>query len=217
MALAEHPPRHAVEPPDVDPGSQGRDRAAQRTMRRARRRAIHAFRPQRRLPAVVAAVVVAAAGALACAEAISRIADRPLGLIPLDAAADTLQALTWDTPQALAGAAALAVVGLVLIAAAVLPGRGGYVALTTSDPEVVVGMSTTGLRRALAAAVGEVDGVSGARVTLRRRRAKVVADTRVRADPQLRDAVRAAAEQAVDHLAPAHRIKVRARVRYGRR
>ncbi len=81
------------------------------------------------------------------------------------------------------------VLGLLLIAAALLPARRGLVELSEADTLVAVGVSRRGLRRTLAAAATRVDGIDSASVSGRRRIA-VRATTSLRNADALTDRVR---------------------------
>lgn len=214
MTLAEHSPGAAA--PDTEEQTPTAQRATGRAARRARRAAVRTFRPQRHWAAGGMALVLVVLGALVATESVSRIVGEPLGILPVGLATEYTRTLAWGDPLTIAGAAVLIAFGLVLLAAALVPGRGHYLPLTTGETDLVVGLSRTGMSRALAAAASNVDGVSAVRATVRRRRATVVADTRIRQDPNLRTAVRAAAQQRHDELDPVRPVKIRARVRFGR-
>ncbi|WP_017556775.1 DUF6286 domain-containing protein [Nocardiopsis baichengensis] len=182
-------------------------------VRRARRAARRTFRPRRSWPAVLAAVLLLAAAVLAAVVAVSVAAGSPVRVPAVAEAAERVAQLNWGhlAVQAVAGAAVL--VGLVLLALALLPGRARWTALRTDDADLVVGLSRPALRRAVAAAARGVPGVRGVHASVRRRAVRVRVDTDLREAPDLRDEVRAAVEDRVDELAPLRRPKVRVRVR----
>lgn len=190
----------AVRPPDSAEG------------RRTRRAAVHTFRPHRSWPAIIAALVILAVAVLAAVEIISALAGAPLRLVPFDQAADYAAGVRWNEPGVRIASGVVAVVGLLLLALALIPGRGGYLPLRTEDPSLVVGLSLPGLRRALAAAAREVNGVSDAQVTVGGRRVAVRAETTLRRDAEMRDAVRESVERRLAELDPLRRFTVRARV-----
>ncbi|QVQ50321.1 alkaline shock response membrane anchor protein AmaP [Spiractinospora alimapuensis] len=184
--------------------------------RRARRVALHTFRPQRTWPAVLVAAGVAIVAVLVAAEAVATVVGRPLGLLPMETVTGALEPLAWRSTAVLVAGGVACAVGVILLLAALLPGRGGYVPLRTEDPSLVVGVSRAGLRRHLAAAVADMDGVHQARVAVRRRRVKVRASTWARPERArrkvmartLRDTVR----ERLDALGPLRRLRVRARI-----
>ncbi|WP_410567564.1 DUF6286 domain-containing protein [Amycolatopsis sp. cmx-4-61] len=170
-------------------------------------------RPRRSVPALLTALVLLAACVLVCVSAVQLIlGERPW--ISYETVAATLHNLRWtDVQPALAGGF-LAVAGLVLLLAAVMPGAATVLPV---DGPFHSGVARGSYRSALRAAVAGVDGVSGARVKLRSRRVKVrVTTTRTRPDG-LADAVRAAVTDRLDRIGPATRPAVAVRVRAPRR
>ncbi|WP_410596129.1 DUF6286 domain-containing protein [Amycolatopsis sp. lyj-23] len=170
-------------------------------------------RPRRSTPALVIALVLLAVCVLVAVSAVQLIlGERPW--VSYDTVAATLHQLRWtDVLPAVAGGV-LAVVGLVLLLAAVLPGAATVLPV---DGLFDSGVARGSYRSTLQAAAAGVDGVSGARVKLRSRRVKVrVNTTRTRPDG-LGDAVRAAVTGRLDRIAPATRPTVAVRVRAPRR
>ncbi|MDA2814946.1 DUF6286 domain-containing protein [Nocardiopsis sp. RSe5-2] len=182
-------------------------------VRRARRTARRAFRPRRSWPAFIAAVLVLAVAVLAGAAAVSAVAGAPLRVPVVGDALDRAAGMRWRDTAVLVAAGGAALVGLVLLVSALLPGRARWTALRTDDPDLVVGLSRSALRRAVAAAARGVSGVRGVRATVRRRAVRVRVDTELRDRPDLRDEVAEAVEERLDELVPLRRPKVRVRVR----
>jgi hypothetical protein len=181
--------------------------------RRARRVAVHTFRPRRSWPALLAAVLVLAVAAVAAAEVISALVGTPLRLPVTGPAVDYAASTRWSDPTVQAASAVLAVIGLALIGLAVVPGRGRWTVLRTDDPGLVVGLSRPALRRTLAAAAHRVSGVRGARVAVQGRRVRVRVRTDLREPAPLREEVAAAVRERVAELAPLYDLKVSTRVR----
>ncbi|GAA0579061.1 DUF6286 domain-containing protein [Actinomadura livida] len=172
------------------------EREETKASRKADRAAKHAFHSRRVWPAMVAALLLTAAGVLTAIEVVSALLDRPAGIFPYGWVKDA----AWEDWYALAIFGALAILGLCFLLAALLPGRSRMVPLHGGDPGLVMGVSRRGLRRAVAAAAEGAPGVSGvARVRLGRRRVKVVARTPVHEpaglDEGVADAVRAPLER----------------------
>jgi hypothetical protein len=170
-------------------------------------------RPRRSVPAVVTAVVLLAACVLVAVVAIQLIlGERPW--VSLDAVATDLHDLRWtDVLPAVAGGV-VALLGLVLVLAAILPGATTVLPLGGSFD---AGAARGGYRSTLRAAAAGVDGVSGAAVKLGTRRVKVrVVTERTRPDG-LADAVREAVGHRLDQVGPATRPAVSVRVRAPRR
>ncbi|WP_046471340.1 DUF6286 domain-containing protein [Allosalinactinospora lopnorensis] len=181
--------------------------------RRTRRLAVRAFRPRRSWPAFLAGLVLLAAAVIIAAEIISTLAGAPLRILPFDRVAQVADA-RWNHPAVQVASGVLVLLGLLLVAVALLPGRGGYLPLRTGDPALVVGLSRSGMRSALAAAAREVDGVEDARVSVGRRRVRVRASTYLRTAEGLRDAVGDAVRERLAELDPLHSLTVRTRIRF---
>ncbi|MCR2053535.1 alkaline shock response membrane anchor protein AmaP [Actinomyces bowdenii] len=115
-------------------------------------------------------------------------------------------------PGVLVAACVLAALGLIMLLAALRPGRPAHLAIL---PDGIPGQTAVS-RRDLAALiqrrVEQVDGVDTVRVSLTRSRA----DIRVRTlmdDGQLQPAVTQAAQEALERLRPAQTMRCRVRVR----
>jgi uncharacterized protein DUF6286 len=139
-------------------------------------------RPARVGPATAVALVLLAAAVLVAVSCVQvLLGEQPL--VPFAAAAATAAALTPSSPAVLAAAGATALVGLLLVGAAVLPGPATVLPLSGGDGPVRAGVTRGGVRVTLAAAARRVDGVAKADVQVRRRR--VVAHVRTdRLDPR---------------------------------
>jgi len=186
------------------------------TVRRARRVAVHTFRPRRSWPALIAAAVLLAVAALAAAVVIASLAGAPLRIPLVTEAADRAAGARLGDPGVQIASAVLALIGLLLIGSALVPGRTGWTALRTDDPDLVVGVSRPALKRALAAAAREVGGVRGARVSVRGRRVRVRVDSDLSGSPTLRDEVNAAVQRRLGELDPLRGMRVGTRVRFSR-
>ncbi|GAA3763580.1 DUF6286 domain-containing protein [Salinactinospora qingdaonensis] len=186
------------------------------TAKRANRVAVHTFRPRRSWPALLVGLVVAGVAGLAAAEVISALIGRPFTGLPFQQAAEYAGEARWSDPAVQLASLVLALIGLVLISLALVPGRGRWLPLRTDDPALVVGLSRPALRRALSVAAREVDGVRSVQVRLGRRRVGVWAYTELRGDEELPDLLRQAVERRLADLAPLRELKVRTRVRYAK-
>ena len=71
-------------------------RPSQGLDRRAKRVAVHTFRPRRSWPAVLTGLVILVVAVVAAAEVIAALAGNPLGLIRVGAATDYAAATTWS-------------------------------------------------------------------------------------------------------------------------
>jgi uncharacterized protein DUF6286 len=187
---------------DASPPDRGQARATAR-----------AFRSRRTIAATIVAVVLAALAILAAVEVISRLADHPARVLPVDRLTELGRDTRWDDPLALAVSGVVAAVGLLLLLIAVLPGRSPVVPLAVAAPDLVAGITPRALRRDAAAAAREVAGVTRASATLHGRRLRVRADTLLRDPGDLAERVRQAVTARLDLLAPVRPVRVRASVR----
>ncbi|WP_433433661.1 DUF6286 domain-containing protein [Nonomuraea sp. CA-141351] len=137
-----------------------RDRAADRA-------AVRAFRPNRRVPAIVVSVLLALLSLLVAAETISGLAGRPLRLVPYDGMLGWAASTLWSNPLFLLGSAVVSLIGLALLITALVPGRPGMVPVRSGDPDVIIGLRPRSVASALAHAAEEVPGVHSARATIR--------------------------------------------------
>jgi len=182
--------------------------------RRAKRVAVHTFRPRRSWPAVITGFLILIVAVVAAAEVISALAGSPLRLIPVGAATGYADATTWSAPSVQIASAVLALIGLALIVAALTPGRGHWTALRTDDPALVVGLTRPALRRAVAAAAHDVSGVDAVHVTVRGNRLRVHVRTGMRESAGLPAEVTAAVERRLEQLAPLRSLRIATHVRY---
>lgn len=182
--------------------------------RRARRVAVHTFRPRRSWPAVITGLTILAVAVVAATEVISALAGSPLGLLPVDTAEGYAATTTWSMPSVQISSAVLALIGLALIVAALTPGRGRWTALRTDDPALVVGLTRPALRRAVAAAAEGVSGVDGVHVTVRAHRIRLHVRTGMREADGLPAEVTAAVERRLEELAPLCSMRIATHVRY---
>ncbi|NJP90165.1 alkaline shock response membrane anchor protein AmaP [Nonomuraea sp. FMUSA5-5] len=169
--------RATAAPPRPETGDQATERADHRTSRAdhadhrtdraADRAALRAFRPRRRVPAMIVAALLALLSLLVLAETVSALAGRPLRWVPYDRMLAWAGSTLWSDPRVLAGAAVVTLAGLVLLAIALVPGRPRMVPVRSGDPDLVIGLRPRSVTRALAHAAEQVPGVRSARATLR--------------------------------------------------
>ncbi len=119
-------------------------------------------RPSRTVPATVVAVVLLAAGALSAVVGIARLVEGrwPTAFTTVQ---ESATGASWGSTAVWAATVALAVVGLVLLVAALVPGSRRAVGIARQTPAATghreVAMTTRGLARIAAAAADTVDGV----------------------------------------------------------
>ena len=180
---------------------------------RAKRIAVHTFRPRRSWPAIIIGLLILVVSVIAAAEVIAALAGNPLRLIPVGAATDYASTTTWSEPSVQIASAVLALIGLALIVVALTPGRGRWTALRTDDPMLVVGLTRPALRRTVAAAAQEVSGVDNVQVKVRGKKVRVHVRTGMRDTYDLPTEVTKAVERRLEELAPLRSMRIITRVR----
>ncbi|MEV0147345.1 MULTISPECIES: DUF6286 domain-containing protein [unclassified Nonomuraea] len=138
-------------------------------------RSTRALRPARTPAGAVVALALTVCLGLSAAEIVTALVGKPLGLLPLERLIDLAGRHAWAELRT--GALWTAGAGAALLLLAVVPGRCRLVPVETSDPNIVIGITRVGLRRTLRAVAQEVEGVSRARVRLRRRTIEVTVTT----------------------------------------
>jgi hypothetical protein len=118
------------------------------------------------LPSILAASLLTAVGGSTAVQVISSRLGHPVVRPEITR---RLHTLAWDEPAPMAAGGGLALTGLLLILAAVLPGRTRTAPLAGDDPRFVTGLGRSSLRAALHATVLGVPGVDAATVHLRGR------------------------------------------------
>ncbi|MEU7001380.1 DUF6286 domain-containing protein [Nonomuraea sp. NPDC046570] len=142
-----------------------------------RRRASRALKPARTPAGVAVALALTAGLGLTAVEVVAALMGERIGLVPVDQAADLAAEHPWSNPFVVGGALVAAVLGTILLLLALLPGRARLVAVETTDPRLVIGITRSGLRRTLRAVAEDVEGVIRAKVRLRPRQIEVVVVT----------------------------------------
>jgi Family of unknown function (DUF6286) len=168
-------------------------------------------RSRRALPASLVALVllvVCILLAVSCTQTLT--GHRPW--LPFAAMAGLGATLTAGSPSVLAAAVVLAVLGLVLLVAALAPGAPTVLPLLPGHSRLVSGVTQRSLTTALAVAAGEVDGVDRARVRVGGRRVHAVVRTPLRVPGPLREQVHAAIDTRLTDIAPTRSPRIRVRV-----
>lgn len=172
-------------------------------------------RTRRSAAAVLTAAALLAACGLVAVVAIQTI----LGQTPwigYRAAADALYATRWTDLVPLIAGGVAAVLGLLLLLAAFLPGKLTVLPLRDEETAFESGASRRSYRSTLRTAASDVDGVSGAAVSLGRRKvAAVVRTDRITTDG-LVDAVRASLDHRLDQIAPQARPELKIKIKAAR-
>lgn len=179
-----------------------------------RRKARREFRPRRRIPGVLVAAVLVAAGIVGCIWAASAALSHPLWNIPYRDFAGPLQSTVhWDDTGTLLVASAAAFVGFLLIVIAVIPGRTRAIPLASGDESLVIGVPRRSLRRSLGWLAADVAGIDKATVRIGRHSVRVRATTRLRDPAGLRESVQAVVEDRLARLDPLWPVRVKVRLR----
>jgi len=207
-----HPADTAVLPPET--GRPGPPRADAWSLPGPRRKARRQFRPRRRIPGVLVAAVIVAAGIVGCIWAASAALGHPLWNIPHSDFAGPLQSsVHWDDTGTLIVASAVAFVGFLLILIALIPGRTRAIPLASGDDSLVIGVPRRSLRRSLGWLAEDVAGIDRVKVRTRRHSVKVRATTRLRDPAGLRESVQAVVEDRLARLEPLWPVRVKVRLR----
>lgn len=193
----------------------GTDAVRTGDLRPPSRRAVRrAFGPRRVLPSVVTAALLTAAAVILAVEVIGALLGRPPGVLPVTDLARLGRNLRWDDILVLAAASLLAALGLLLLLLALRPGRLRAIPLRSDDANTVLGIAQSDLRRYIARAARNVDGVDRARVKVRRHRIRVRAISPLHDVAELTDQVRGAVTERLGTLAPLHRPHLRVTIRH---
>jgi hypothetical protein len=202
----------AVLPPET--GRPGPPRADAWSFPGPRRKARREFRPRRRIPGVLVAAVIVAAGIVGCIWAASAALGHPLWDIPHSDFAGPLQSsVHWDDTGTLIVASAVAFVGFLLILIALIPGRTRAIPLASGDDSLLIGVPRRNLRRSLGWLAEDVAGIDRAKVRTGRHTVKVRATTRLRDPAGLRESVQAVVEDRLARLEPLWPVRVKVRLR----
>ncbi|WP_351224480.1 DUF6286 domain-containing protein [Streptomyces sp. NPDC002133] len=166
-------------------------------------------RPRRTIPATLTALVLLAACVLVAIVAIQLAIGRT-PIISYRSVTGTLHSIHWNDTAPLIAGGTCALLGLLLLLAALLPGRPTVLPLTG---DMDAGVTRRSLRHALQNTAATVDGVTRAKLKLGRR--TIVA--RIRTDRTntagLTDAVRGALDQRLDQVAPLNRPAMKIQLR----
>jgi ABC-type Fe3+ transport system permease subunit len=162
--------------------------------------------------AVIVAILLLVLGALMAWQAVLvQTGRQPYG-VDASAVADRLHRTPWTDTAVITAAAVAIVVGLGLLALAMLPSRRRYLQLRESDPVLVTGITPANLRRALSGAAQRVNGINAAETELHR----TTATTVITSSLSMTERLPAAAEDAITvrlkQLDPVVPIAVRVRL-----
>ncbi|WP_084433740.1 DUF6286 domain-containing protein [Kibdelosporangium aridum] len=164
---------------------------------------------------MLTALVMLGACVVAAVSAVQWAVGEP-ALVSFAALAESAHDLQWrDVAPAVAGAVA-ALIGVLLVFAALIPGKPLTIALSADDFGEHAVVSRTSVRSALKSAA-KVDGVSNAAITLRRKRIHAVVRTNRTSIDGVADAVRSALQQCLTQIGLATQLGVTVKVKAARR
>ncbi|MBF6210210.1 hypothetical protein IU433_00210 [Nocardia puris] len=172
-------------------------------------------RPRRAVPAALLALLLLAGCVAVGVWAGQRLAGTR-EYVSYDRIATELHGITWnEVPVLIAGIAAV-VVGLLLLAVAVLPGRALLLPLA-EEQGLRGGVTRSGLRTALQETATGMDGVRKARIKVKRKGVKVSAHTDRAQSEGMADAVCDLLTRRVQEIGPQPVRRVRASVHASRK
>ncbi len=115
--------------------------------------------------AVLLLAVAAAAGYLTVMAALNR----PVTIVNARSVLAWTRSTSWNATVVLYIGIAMAAIGVILLAVALLPARRRVIELTGPDSSTGAAITRKGLRRTLQSAVAAIDGISAANADIRRR------------------------------------------------
>ena len=168
-------------------------------------------RPPRAIPVVILCVLLLAAGGLGAWLLGTYVVD---GNWPRPAA-DTVSTIgdtSFDSTAMRIGAGLLALLGLVLLLCAIIPGLPSRMRILEDDVPGETAISRRDLARRVEQRVGQVDGVHSVRASVGKRRVDVTVTTLVDDVDAVRTTSTATAEHAITELRPNVPLQPRVRV-----
>ena len=175
-----------------------------------------------RLLSLLLALAIAAGAVLLALEVGWAAAGKDPRLVPWDSAYTSGTTNAWDSTPARIVVIALIAVGLLLLAAELKPRRVSRLRMVGDDPSIDAAITRRSLQASLITGARQVDGVSGARAKVTRRRVTVravsklgTAETARSLAAELDDALRSRMDAM--HLAKTPRLRTRVSPRRGAR
>jgi hypothetical protein len=162
--------------------------------------------------AVIVATVLLVLGALVAWQAILVQTGREPYGVNASAVADRLHQTPWKDTGVIIVVGVAIVLGLGLLALAVLPSRRRYLQLRETDPVLVTGITPANLRRALSGAAQRVNGINAAETQLNRNTATTVITSSLSMTERLPGAAQDAITVRLRQLDPVEPIAVRVRL-----
>lgn len=148
------------------------------------------------LTAVLLLAVAAATGYLVVMAALNR----PVGVVDVRPLLDRVRTTTYESSAALWLGVGLGALGLAALLAAVVPPSRRVEELVAPDADTATAITRRGLRRTLAAAAVDIDGISHATARVGGRRVRLEATSPLRRLDGLQDAASSAARRRLQQL-----------------
>jgi hypothetical protein len=173
-------------------------------------------RPRRTVPATIVGLTLLVAAVVVAISCIQLIAGST-PLVAFSTLAELGRATTWNGPRVLAAGGILSLVGLVLLACGLLPGRPQVLALAPGDDHTAAGISRRSLAGDLTSHARRADGITDARVRVGARTVTVNARTPLRDRSGLPERVRELVTGRLDDINLARPARLRVTVTSDRR
>ena len=167
-------------------------------------------RPRRAVAAVVVALVLIAVCVIVAVSTVQKLSGTT-ELVSSRSVADLLHDTTWGSGVVLGVGIGVLLIGVLLLAVALVPGRAVVVPLE-SEPGVESGITRRSLRATVRDATDSVIGLESSRVRLGRKKIRITARTH-RPESEIAGTVRATVGERLDRVAVRRRHTVVTRIR----
>lgn len=168
-------------------------------------------RPRRTVPATIVGLMLLAAAVVMAISCIQLIAGSP-PLVPFSTLWELGRDTTWNDPPVLAAGGILSLIGLVLLACGLLPGRPQVLALAPGDDHTSAGISRRSLAGDLTSRARRADGITHTRVSVGARTVTVNARTLLRDRSGLAERIRVLVTERLDDINLARPARLRVTV-----
>ncbi|CAN5808177.1 hypothetical protein BH23ACT12_BH23ACT12_24170 [soil metagenome] len=168
-----------------------------------------------RVLAAIFGIALAATGSLVVWEAVASLLGPSPGRLPYEGWIASQEAFRWNSQEVLWLAAAVVVLGLILMALQLVPRKPAALEAALGDAGMQVEVDRSGLEGALTRAATGVQGVTGARIRVRRRKVNTTVDVPGGGDEGTEEAVTGALRAGLERfrLKPSPRVAVSSRAR----
>lgn len=168
-------------------------------------------RPRRTVPATIVGLILLVVAVVVAVSCIQLIAGSP-PLVPFGTLGELAHETTWNDPAVLGTGGILFLVGLVLLACGLLPGRPLVLALAPGDDHTTAGISRRSLAWDLESHARRADGITDARVRVGARTVTVNVRTPFRDQSGLPERIRELVTERLDDINLARPARLRVTV-----